>query len=300
MNASIAATQGRDHLPTVQRHTCEMFTCDITLASNGPPATPFTEVQRRLRELDQRYSRFRADSELSQLNTAAGQWHHISDDLHAMLRHALAVAVASAGLVNVAMLPRLLAAGYVRSWGTGAPTAAPPTTPTPVPPLASLLELRHHSARLAPGYSIDIGALAKGRWADDVVTWLGPNSAASIGGDVTCHGPGPAGDGWPVELPNREVLLVRDGGVATSGTGKRRWGNTGHHLIDPRTGQPATSDITQTTVLAATGACADWVASAVVIGGSPAADRLTGRTDVHRMWLSRADKGERHNEPHQP
>ncbi|MET7707770.1 FAD:protein FMN transferase [Micromonospora sp. NPDC005413] len=301
---TVASTAPTHHLPTtVRRHTCQVFTCDVTLASQGPPATPFTEVQRRLRALDLMYSRFRADSELSQLNAAAGQWHPISDDLHAMLRHALTVAVASAGLVNAAILPRLLAAGYVRSWATDTSPAAPPTTPTPVPPLASLLELRDHTARLAPGYGVDVGALAKGRWADDVVTWLGPNSAASIGGDVTCRGPGPDGDGWPVELPNGEILLVRDGGIATSGTGKRRWGTDRHHLIDPGTGQPASSDITQTTVLARTGATADWVASAVVIGGSPAADRLTTRPDVHHLWLTRMDNqptGERHDEPHQP
>jgi len=272
-----------------QRYTCSVFTCDVTLASHGTPATPFTEVQRRLQALDKRYSRFRADSELSHLNAAAGRWHPVSADLHAMLRHALAVAAASANLVNAAMLPRLLAAGYVHSWTTGTPPDAPPTTPTPVPPLAELLELRRAAARLAPGYGIDVGALAKGRWADDIVTWLGPNSAASVGGDVTCRGPGPDGDGWPVNLPNGHVLRVRDGGVATSGIGKRRWGTNGHHLIDPRTGRPATSDITQSTVLARTGACADWVASAVVIGGSPTAAHLTTRTDVHHLWLTRTD-----------
>ncbi|MFD6564103.1 FAD:protein FMN transferase [Micromonospora profundi] len=272
-----------------QRYTCSVFTCDVTLASHGTPATPFTEVQRRLQALDKRYSRFRADSELSHLNAAAGRWHPVSADLHAMLRHALAVAAASANLVNAAMLPRLLAAGYVHSWTTGTPPDAPPTTPTPVPPLAELLELRRTAARIAPGYGIDVGALAKGRWADDIVTWLGPNSAASLGGDVTCRGPGPDGDGWPVNLPNGQVLRVRDGGVATSGIGKRRWGTNGHHLIDPRTGRPATSDITQSTVLARTGACADWVASAVVIGGSPTATHLTTRTDIHHLWLTRTD-----------
>ncbi|MEU5906634.1 FAD:protein FMN transferase [Micromonospora sp. NPDC047467] len=288
------------HPLSVQRYTCPVFTCEVTLASHGPPATPFTEVQRRLHALDRRYSRFRPDSELSQLNAAAGRWHPISADLHAMLRHALAVAVASANLVNAAMLPRLLAAGYVRSWATGTLPTAAPTTPTPVPPLAELLELRGHTARLAPGYGVDVGALAKGRWADDVVTWLGPNSAASIGGDVTCRGPGPNGDGWPVNLPNGHVLLVCDGGVATSGTGKRRWGTDGHHLIDPRTGQPCASDITQSTVLARTGACADWVASATVIGGSPAAAHLNARADVHRLWLTRTTNppiGERRHEP---
>ncbi|WP_158632534.1 FAD:protein FMN transferase [Verrucosispora sp. FIM060022] len=273
--------------PTVHQHTSQMFTCQVTLASYGPPVTPFTEVQRRLHALDRRFSRFRPDSELSTLNAAAGHWHPVSDPLHAMLRHALTVASASTGLVNIAVLPQLLAAGYRRSWATGTPRPTPtPVAPTPVAPLADILELRGHTARLAPGHSVDIGALAKGAWADDIVTWLGPNSAASIGGDVACRGPGPDGDGWPVELPHGETLHVRDGGVATSGTGKRRWGTDAHHLIDPRTGRPATSEITQATVHAATGATADWVASAAVIGGQAAADHLTHRADVHHLWLN--------------
>lgn len=272
---------------TLHRHTCQVFTCEVTLASHGPPRTPFAEVERRLADLDRRFSRFRPDSELSRLNAAAGRWHDISTDLHALLRHALDVATASDDLVNVAVLPRLRAAGYTHSWATGTPPT-PPTTapPAPVPPLHTVLRLRPHAARLAPGHHIDLGALAKGRWADDVTTWLGPNSAASIGGDVACRGPGPHGDGWPIGLPAGHTLLVRDGGVATSGTGKRRWGTDCHHLIDPRTGHPATSDITQATVLARTGTSADWIATAIVVGGQPAADRLATRTDVHHLWLT--------------
>lgn len=263
-----------------RRHVCQIFTCEVVLASRGEPRVPFEEIERRLRLLEERFSRFRADSEIFHLNRSDGSWCDISEEMYALLKHALDAAVASGGLVNIAVLPRLVDAGYTESWPVQE-HAAPERDPAgPVPPLTEVLELRRGSARLMPGHAVDIGGLAKGKWADDVVSRLGPDAAASLGGDVSCRGPGPHGDGWPVALPGGEVLFLTDGAVATSGTAKRRWGEDAHHLIDPRTGRPSRSDVDQATVIATTGVCAEWASSALVIGGTEQLDRLGSRPDV--------------------
>ncbi|PXY18913.1 hypothetical protein BAY60_29200 [Prauserella muralis] len=272
--------------PGISRHSCTVFTCDVVLACHGEPDTPFPEVERRLHELDRRFSRFRADSEVCALNAAAGAWCDISPELHRLLEHALNVAVASAGLINIAVLPWLLAAGYVSSEPHEGPGDPPADPAGPVEPLTSVLELRRDQARLAPGHAVDIGGLAKGLWADDVVRWLGANSAAGLGGDVSCRGPGPSGEGWPVALPTGEVVVVTDGAVATSGTAKRRWGDRLHHLVDPRTGRPSRSDVAEATVVATTGAAADWLSSALVVGGTAAAGRLAARPELRGWRLS--------------
>jgi thiamine biosynthesis lipoprotein len=271
----------------VRLHRCQVFDCDVALACRDAPLVPFGEIEDRLRLLDRRFSRFRPDSEISRLNTANGTWCDISGEMYALLRHALNVAVASRGLINIAVLPRLLDAGYVESWTVHPPRERPAQAPgvpaapaAPVPPLTEVLELRRDRARLSPGHAVDVGGLAKGKWADDVLAWLGPDAAASLGGDVACHGPGASGDGWPVALPTGETLLLTDGGVATSGVAKRRWGTDAHHLIDPRTGRPSRSDITRATVIAATGACADWASSAMVVGGTAELAWLGARPDV--------------------
>jgi len=266
----------------VRRHVCEIFTCDVVLASRGAPRIPFGEAERWLRRLDRRFSRFRPDSEISRLNRSPGVWRTISGELYALLKLALDAAVASGGLVNAAILPRLVDAGYARSWPDIDPDPGAPATaePRPVPPLTEVLELRRDAARLRPGHAVDVGGLAKGKWADDVVSRLGPDAAASLGGDVSCRGPGPSGDGWPVALPGGEVLRLRDGAVATSGTAKRRWGADAHHIIDPRTGRPARSGVARATVIATTGACAEWASTALVVGGTRQIPRLGAHPGV--------------------
>ncbi|MFQ3664136.1 MAG: FAD:protein FMN transferase, partial [Chloroflexaceae bacterium] len=78
----------------------------------------------------------------------------------------------------------------------------------------------------------------------------------------------PRGGDWPLT-----VLLLTSGGVATSGRDYRRWrqGNAErHHIIDPRTGMPAETDLLSVTVVAARVAEAEIAAKAVLILGSDA------------------------------
>jgi thiamine biosynthesis lipoprotein len=59
--------------------------------------------------------------------------------------------------------------------------------------------------------------------------------------------------------------------VATSGTDYRRWKKDGawqHHIIDPRTGHPATSDVLSATVVAPSVVDAEVAAKTVLISGS--------------------------------
>jgi len=60
-------------------------------------------------------------------------------------------------------------------------------------------------------------------------------------------------------------------GVATSGTDYRRWkqgGRWSHHIIDPRTGQPAQTDIVTATVIAPNAMTAEMAAKSTLILGS--------------------------------
>ena len=70
-----------------------------------------------------------------------------------------------------------------------------------------------------------------------------------------------------------QLLMVGQGGVATSGRDYRRWQRNGvwqHHIIDPRTGLPAKTDVLSATVVASTTSEAEAAAKAALILGSDA------------------------------
>ena len=224
-----------------------------------------------------RLTRFSPASELSRLNAAAGRWIDVGQELEALLRQSLAAYAASRGLVHVGVLPALLAAGYTRDFAAG---QTPATGEIAIPPpLPAMLEVGRGRARLRAGTAIDLGGIAKGWLADRAVERMGPNALANFAGDLCARGGGPDGEGWPIGFGGTTVLL-RDLGAATSGTGGRRWGERLHHLIDPRTGLPADTDLTEVSVLAPSGADAEVLAKTALLLGRQAGAVFL---DVHSL-----------------
>ena len=115
------------------------------------------------------------------------------------------------------------------------------------------------------------------------------------------RGDGPDGAGWVVDVEDprdaSRVLLsvrLRSCAVATSAPNRRRWRigrETAHHLIDPRTRRPASSDLAQATVVAPSAELADVLAkTAFLLGAEHARDLLRGRADLSAVLVH--DTGE--------
>lgn len=246
---------------------CELYGLDVDSAA-------MQQAQAWIRRMHDRLTRFEPGSELSQLNASSGLWSSVSPDLEALLRESIRAFEISDGLVNVAVLPALLAAGYTRDFAAG-PTAS--TAPPRIRPLPEVLHLRPGEARLADGAALDLGGIAKGWLADRLARDLGENVLVNLCGDLYARGGGTTGEGWPVGFGD-ETLLLKDLGAATSGTTKRAW-TGGHHLIDPRTGLPARTDLSEVSVLAATAVDAEIYAKvALLLGASAAPKWLEGRS----------------------
>jgi FAD:protein FMN transferase len=246
---------------------CELYGIDIDAAA-------LMRGQAWIGHMHERLTRFESSSELSRFNASAGAWVAVSAEIEALLRESLRAFALSDGLVNVAVLPALLAAGYTRDFASG-PT---PSTAAPrIRPLPEVLDMRPGEARLSPGAAIDLGGIAKGWLADRLAKDLGENVLVNLCGDLYASGGGTTGEGWPVGFGDK-TLLLKDMGAATSGTTKRAWAG-GHHLIDPRTGLPARTDLSEVSVLASTAADAEIYAKvALLLGTSAAPNWLASRS----------------------
>ena len=232
---------------------------------------------------EQSLSRFRETSELSQLNQSAGTPFHVSEMFWDVLQHALASERRSLGLVTPAVLDALMLAGYDRSFKDLMPASSYLTSNhhAPVGLLSEMqLDESTRMVHLPSGLHLDFGGVAKG-WAADQATRklsaFGP-ALVNAGGDISVSGPQANGEAWPIGITDPfdpdsslEVILIKRGSVATSGKDYRRWQRDGvwqHHIIDPRTGMPAQTDVLTATVIAPSAVEAEVAAKVVLISGS--------------------------------
>jgi thiamine biosynthesis lipoprotein len=161
---------------------------------------------------------------------------------------------------------------------------------------------KRRSITVPKGAALDLGATAKG-WAADraaaaIYRATGTAALVNLGGDVATAGEPPSG-GWPVHVTHDhragadadgQTIALQGGGLATSSTGVRRWrraGRTVHHIVDPRTGEPAEPVWRTVSVVAASALDANTASTASIVKGESAPEWL-GRLGLAAR-LVRAD-----------
>src|SRR6266480_3342013 len=192
-------------------------TCELLSVESGPAA--LERCEQRIRDAEARFTRFLRDSELAGLNASDGRYLPVSPEMFAMLQAALWAFEESDGLVNAAVLPALVAAGYDRPFRQGLtePAVLHPAQLAPLPEVL-ILDLATRSAALAPGAALDLGGIVKGALADMLIDELGNDVVCNLGGDLRVRGGGPEGDGWHIGLCDQSVVALSNGAVCTSGT----------------------------------------------------------------------------------
>ncbi|HEX5614263.1 MAG TPA: FAD:protein FMN transferase [Acidimicrobiia bacterium] len=258
----------------------------VLVVGGAPDAVE--RARARVEQLEARWSRFRADSEVSRLNRSTGRPVVVSDDTFVLVDRACAGWRRSDGRFDPTVLTALERLGYDRTFADIA-AARPVGSPQGAPGCSGIvLDATVRAVTLPDGVEFDPGGIGKGLAADLVAAELRAAGAAgvlvSLGGDLRVSGRSPSGAPWRVAVEDprdptvhRAVLEVDDAGVATTSRTSRTW-RVGdmivHHVIDPSRGVPAPGPLSITVV--ATDA---WIAevaakSAFVAGEERAADVL--------------------------
>jgi thiamine biosynthesis lipoprotein len=187
-----------------------------------------------------------------------------------MVEAALRAREQTGGLVDPTLGAALEAAGYDRDFAALEPSAAQLGTAM----RAGTIELYGRVLVLQRGARLDLNGVVKASAVDDALGLLHGKGFVSAGGDLATRGE------VDVALPGGGAVRLVAGGLATSGRTKRRWlraGDEQHHLIDPRTGRPASSPWEEVTVCGATCLAADVAAKAAFLLGDEGPDWLDER-----------------------
>jgi thiamine biosynthesis lipoprotein len=245
-----------------------MGTAVELLVDGDRPERAFEAAEDEFHRLEALLSRFRPDSQLSRLNDAKAL--AVEPDVAYVVELALRARARTGGRFDPTVHDAVVAAGYDRSFELVAPEG-----PAATGGAACGGGVRVEGARieLDADVRLDLGGIGKGfavERAALVLATAGP-CLVNAGGDLTVRG-----GSWPVGLETADetiTLSLGRGAIGTSGRDRRRWRRNGrerHHLIDPKTGAPADSDLLRVTVVAADAVEAEVWAKAFFLAGEKA------------------------------
>ena len=246
----LAGDNAQDHR---FRFTAMASPCEVRLA--GVPralAAAHAEIAiAEVRRIEYKYSRYRADSVVSQINTAAGNGEAVAvdDETAQLLDFAAQLHALSGGLFDITsgVLRRVWDFRAVRTPASAALAAE-------VARIGWQRVLRSPGKFALPeaGMELDFGGFGKEYAADRATALLERDGVTSgivnLGGDLRVLGPRPDGSAWSIGIQHpratertiASIQLAR-GALATSGDYERFFELDGKrycHILNPKSGWP--------------------------------------------------------------
>ena len=284
----------------------------VTDAALSAVEALFSSLWMLINAFESHFSRFLPMSELSVFNRYAGASMHISPEFRELLIAANHMSTISGGLYNPFILPALQRSGYLKSAVAGDEADIAEDHSEKAVAAVDELSIGDDWASIPFNSAIDMGGCGKGYLADQLRALLAPQNLhgylLSFGGDIATYGRNQADESWSVYIQdaynlsgNHSMVVAcpdEPFAVATSGTLRRsrqRAGKPWHHLIDPATFEPATTDILLATICADTTLEADALASCAVILGSERAPKFLLSKGVKAMLLQCQNENQSQN-----
>lgn len=242
------------------------------------------EVEAAFAAFEAALSFYDTNSDIAAINAAAGgEPVSVKPQIITLLQEATRLSAQSDNAFAITLAPLSLA------WGVTSDTPRVPTQAEldALLPLVNDADIEIDAAagtvRLAhAGQAIDLGGIAKGvacNLAREIYGKNGVESAfISIGGNVYVHGKKPDDSAYRIGFrdPTRDAsasiasFVMEDKVIAVSGGYERFFEQDGvryHHILDPKTGAPAQSDIVSVGVIDADGGVADFYSTTLFVWG---------------------------------
>ena len=226
--------------------------------------------------IENKYSRYRKNTVVEQINSAAGQAVEVDEETAGLLDFAAQCFAISEGLFDITT-------GVLRQvWRFEGGEATPSQQ--------KLDSLRHRmgwdkviwnrpTLQMPAGFEIDLGGICKEYAADRILNLLKTHTTkalvVNLGGDLAATG----SRTWSVGIDDASgpgqvlrTVPIRQGAIATSGTTRRftkLGGQTLGHILNPKTGWPVQEAPRSVTVAAAT--CTEaglWSTLAILQGAN--------------------------------
>ena len=279
--------------------------CTVNAFSDGTQSL-YDLIFLRLRQIDSQFSVTNTESDISRINDAAGiQAVPVSDEVFFVIQKALEYARATDGAFDPTV------GALVRLWGftTDFPHVPEQTEIADALLLTDyrkvMLDEKEKSVYLAQkGMALDLGGIVKGYAADQIACILREKhidrAVIDLGGNVYVFGKKKDGSEWRVGIKNPlepeaspfRVLSVTECAVVTSGTYERFFEQNGHryhHIINPRTGWPAESDLLSVTVIDSSSLEADALSTALFVLGQESGTMLAEKLHVRTVFVRKED-----------
>lgn len=268
-----------------------VMACRFEVVLPGEDASRVSAARTALNLADRLESRltvFRESSDLSRINrTASDGAVTVHSDVFSLLRRAADLHEATEGAFDITSTPLSRCWGFLRRHAALPPEAAIDAARQCVGMQRVTLDAAAKTVRFArTGIELNLGSIGKGYALDRMGTKLRRlgvhNALLSAGGSSILALGTDCGTAWPVHVSSKlcgearlAKLRLQNAAMATSGAGEqfvtidgRRYG----HVLDPRTGWPA-SGVLSATVVTGEATDADALATAFLVGGPSLAER---------------------------
>ena len=274
-----------------------------TLYTTGEDIT--ADIISALKDVEENWiSWTKESSQIYQINQNAGNTTTVSDETATCLKQILDLSKASGGAMDPTM------GRVIRLWDIDGENPHIPSDDE----LNSLLEnvgydkvtLDGNKVTMPEGVTLDLGAAGKGIGCDAAKKILDADKNVSgmilnLGGSsVMSYGSKPDGSAWQVAVTDPRdtegdylgvVTLNGTEFLSTSGDYEKYFIEDGvryHHILDPRTGSPARSDVAGVTIVTKDGFLSDALSTACFVLGSEEGQKLLEKYDAEALFIDHA------------